>query len=99
MAVIYDEHPHPLRIARQKRGLSIYELEALTGIFASSLSLIENHKRHRVFVDQLFVCAKILGVPWQTLADRNNLDPPDKQEKITKRRRKKRPVEAQEGNS
>ena len=67
MPVIYDEYPHPIRIARQKRGLTLYDLAQLTHISVAKLSKLESKKNIRIYVDQLVSIADALDLPWSEL--------------------------------
>ena len=73
MSVTYDATPHPVRIARQKAGLSIAALAALVDMPPSSIAKIETGHQ-RLYVDQLVAIADALGTKrWWTLASDVNM--------------------------
>lgn len=73
MGVHYDASPHPIRVARQKRGLSIGALAALVDMPLSTLTKIETRRTTRLYVDQLVAIGHQLDVPWWQLADGGNM--------------------------
>ena len=75
--VRYDPSPHPLRIARQKAGLTVEDLARFSGVPALSIGHIERRQRQRVYVDELVAMAQVLAVPWVTLVDPANHTKPE----------------------
>jgi len=66
---------HPITVARIEQGISQEHLAELSGLSIPSLSAIESGKRARVFVNELILVAKVLGIEnWWELASPENKD-------------------------